>query len=121
MWIRHRFLLLLVLSTRLVWPACLAAQDQGSPQETPAGTSSRKASKKQAEKLARELGSAYGSWLRDERRAFLTLSTNEEREQFIEIFWNRRNSDPDSPTNTAREEHYRRLAYADERFASGIP
>ena len=130
MWIRHRFLLLLVLSTRLVWPACLAAQDQGSPQETPAGTSSRKASKKQAEKLARELGSAYGSWLRDEvpdiitedeRRAFLTLSTNEEREQFIEIFWNRRNPDPDSPTNTAREEHYRRLAYADERFASGIP
>src|ERR1700676_3946869 len=130
MWIRHRFLLFLVLSNCLVWPACLAAQDQGSPQETPAGTSSRKAWKKQAEKLARELGSAYGSWLRDEvpdiitedeRRAFLTLSTNEEREQFIEIFWNRRNPDPDSPTNTAREEHYRRLAYADERFASGIP
>jgi GWxTD domain-containing protein len=130
MWIRHRFLLLLVLSTDIVWPASVAAQEQGSPQETPAGTSSRKASKKQAEKLARELGSAYGSWLRDEvpdiitedeRRAFLTLSTNEEREQFIEIFWNRRNSDPDSPTNTAREEHYRRLAYADERFASGIP
>jgi len=130
MWIRHRFLLLLGLSTGLVGSACLAAQDQGSPHETPAGTPSRKASKKQTEKLARELGSAYDSWLRDEvpdivtgdeRRAFLTLSTNEEREQFIEIFWNRRNPDPGSPTNTAREEHYRRLAYADERFASGIP
>src|SRR5580704_5598428 len=128
--IRHRFLLLLVLSTCLVWPACSTAQDQTSPQESPEGTASRKASKKQAKKLAKELGSAYDSWLRDEvadiitedeRRAFLVLSTNEEREQFIEIFWDRRNPEPESPTNTVKEEHYRRLAYADEHFASGIP
>ena len=57
----------------------------------------------------------------DERRAFLGLSTNEERQQFIEhTFWDPRNPDPESPVNTAREEHYRRLAYADEHFASGI-
>ena len=41
-------------------------------------------------------------------------------EQFIEIFWQKRNPEPDSPNNTAREEHYRRLAYADEHFASGV-
>ena len=57
----------------------------------------------------------------EERRAFLGLSTNEEREQFVEIFWNRRNPEPESPTNAVKEEHYRRLAYADEHFASGIP
>src|SRR6202790_4648749 len=130
MWIRHRFLLFLVLSNCLVWPTCSIAQDQTSPQETPAGTSSQKVSKKQAKKLAKELGSGYDSWLRDEvpdiitedeRRAFLDLSTNEEREQFTEIFWDRRNPQPESPANTIREEHYRRLAYVDEHFASGIP
>ena len=130
MWIRHRFVLLLVLSTCLVWPICSIAQDRTAPQETPGGTTNRKESKKQAKKLAKELGPAYESWLKDEvpdiitedeRRAFLILSTNEEREQFIETFWDRRNPEPESPSNTFREEHYRRLAYADEHFASGIP
>ena len=50
-----------------------------------------------------------------------TLQTNEEREQFIEAFWQRRNPDPDSPENTFKEEHYRRIAYANEHFASGVP
>src|ERR1700676_4578110 len=130
MWISHRFLLFFVLSNCLVWPTCSIAQDQTSPQEAPAGTSGQKLSKKQAKKLAKELGSGYDSWLRDEvpdiitedeRRAFLDLSTNEEREQFTEIFWDRRNPQPESPANTIREEHYRRLAYVDEHFASGIP
>jgi GWxTD domain-containing protein len=130
MWIRHRFLLFFVVSNCLVWPTCSIAQDQTSPQETPAGTSGKKVSKKQAKKLAKELGSGYDSWLRDEvpdiitedeRRAFLDLSTNEEREQFTKIFWDNRNPQPESPANTVREEHYRRLAYADEHFTSGIP
>jgi GWxTD domain-containing protein len=129
MWIRHRFASLLVLFTCLIWPNLSTAQDQTSPQQTPADTTSRKASEKQAKKLAKELGPAYDSWLRDEvpdiitedeRRAFLVLSTNEEREQFIEIFWDRRNPDRESSANTVREEHYRRLAYADEHFASGL-
>ena len=75
------------------------------------------------------MGPAYGSWLKDEvpdiitedeRRAFLQLGTNEEREQFIESFWDRRNPNPEAPENALKEEHYRRLAYADEHFASGI-
>ena len=57
----------------------------------------------------------------EERHSFLHLATNEEREQFIEAFWQRRNPDPDSPENTFKEEHYRRIAYANEHFASGIP
>ena len=57
----------------------------------------------------------------EERHAFLHLATNEEREQFIEAFWQRRNPDPDSPENTFKEEHYRRIAYTNEHFASGIP
>jgi len=80
--------------------------------------------------LERELDSQYKKWLNEdvvyiitaeEKSAFLHLSTNEEREQFIEQFWQRRNPDPDSPENTYKEEHYRRIAYANEHFASGIP
>ncbi|HEU5457505.1 MAG TPA: GWxTD domain-containing protein, partial [Terracidiphilus sp.] len=46
---------------------------------------------------------------------------DEERESFIENFWARRNPNPDSPDNSYREEHYRRIAYANEHFAAGKP
>jgi GWxTD domain-containing protein len=81
-------------------------------------------------KLHKELDTPYKKWLDEdvtyiitpeERSAFLRLQTNEEREQFIEQFWLRRNPDPDSPENTFKEEHYRRIAYTNEHFASGIP
>jgi GWxTD domain-containing protein len=122
-----RFLVLVSsVSFIFIWPvwALLRAQP-GSQDSAPTAQA-----KKQQSKLAKELGPAYGSWLNDEvpyiitdeeRRAFLALETNEEREQFIESFWERRNPDPESPENTFKEEHYRRLAYADEHFASGIP
>src|SRR5271155_5052614 len=80
--------------------------------------------------LFKELDSQYKKWLNEdviyiitneERSAFVHLQTNEEREQFIEAFWQRRNPDPDSPENTFKEEHYRRIAYTNEHFASGIP
>jgi GWxTD domain-containing protein len=57
----------------------------------------------------------------EERSAFLQLETNEEREQFIEQFWLRRSGNPDLPDNDFKEEHYRRIAYANEHYASGIP
>jgi GWxTD domain-containing protein len=56
----------------------------------------------------------------EERAAFLRLNTNEEREQFIEQFWLRRDPTPDTIENETKEEHYRRIAFANERFASGI-
>src|SRR5580692_4522626 len=93
----------------------------------------KQAAKQRAQRdkdLYKELDSQYKKWLNEdvvyiisaeERSAFLHLQTNEEREQFIEQFWQRRNPDPDSAENTFKEEHYRRIAYANEHFASGIP
>jgi GWxTD domain-containing protein len=57
----------------------------------------------------------------EEKSVFKNLKNDEERESFIEQFWNRRNPDPRSMSNTFKEEHYRRIAYANERFASGFP
>ena len=77
-----------------------------------------------------ELKGAYKSWLDqdvvwiitdEERKAFKALSNDEERDAFIEQFWLRRNPSPDSPENEFREEHYRRIAYANEHFAAGKP
>lgn len=89
-----------------------------------------KTQQKQAEKLKTELGKTYKRWLNEdvayiitdeERDAFKRLSNDEERDAFIENFWLRRNPDPDSMENSFKEEHYRRIAYANERFAAGIP
>jgi len=55
-----------------------------------------------------------------ERTAFLGLTTNAERDEFIERFWERRNPSPGGP-NQFKEEHYRRIAYANEHFASAVP
>lgn len=57
----------------------------------------------------------------EEKKVFKDLQTEEEREKFIEQFWLRRDTDPRTPENEFKEEHYRRIAYANERFASGIP
>jgi GWxTD domain-containing protein len=57
----------------------------------------------------------------EERKAWKKLATDEEREQFIEAFWRRRDPDPDTELNEYLEEHYERVAYANQHFASGIP
>ena len=57
----------------------------------------------------------------EEKKAFMQLSNEEEREQFIEAFWDRRNPNPDSEDNEFKDEHYRRIEYANERFAAGMP
>jgi GWxTD domain-containing protein len=85
----------------------------------------------QAQKAVRqELKGAYKTWLDqdvayiisdEERKAFRNLSNDEERDSFIEQFWLRRNPNPDSPDNEFREEHYRRIAYANEHYAAGKP
>lgn len=80
--------------------------------------------------LRKELETPYRKWLNEdvsyiitdeERRAFKGLNTDEEREQFIEQFWLRRDPTPDTVENEFKEEHYRRIAYANEHYASGIP
>lgn len=57
----------------------------------------------------------------EEKGVFKALTTDEERESFIEQFWMRRNVDQREGGNAFKVEHYRRIAYANERFASGIP
>ena len=57
----------------------------------------------------------------EERTAWKRLKTDEEREQFIEQFWLRRDPTPDTIDNEYKDEHYERIAYANEHFASGIP
>ena len=56
-----------------------------------------------------------------EQQAFKQLRNDEERENFVENFWLRRNPNPDSPENEYKDEHYRRIAYANEHFAAGKP
>lgn len=111
-----------------------ADQSQGQAQDQQQSRRDQKREKKLKQKsdseLKKELEPQYKNWLDEdvvyiitpeERHTFLHLSTNEEREQFIEAFWQRRNPDPDSAENSFKEEHYRRIAYANEHFASGIP
>ncbi len=108
-------------------------QDKPAQQETesvgPPETAAKQA-KASERKLLKELDTPFRRWLEedvvyiitpDERKAFLRLSTNEEREQFIESFWQKRNPNPESPDNEFKEEHYRRIAYANARYASGLP
>jgi GWxTD domain-containing protein len=57
----------------------------------------------------------------EEKNVFKALTTDEERENFIDQFWARRNADPRESSNQFKVEHYRRIAYANERFASGVP
>src|SRR5277367_3269216 len=108
-------------------------ESQGQQQTQPDQNSAKKSGKQKAKsdkELRKALDSQYRKWLDEdvvyiispeERSAFLHLATNEEREQFIEQFWQRRNPDPDSADNTFKEEHYRRIAYANEHYSSGIP
>jgi GWxTD domain-containing protein len=78
--------------------------------------------------MKQELKGSYKTWVEQDVRwiitdqelqAFKHLSNDEERDQFIENFWLRRNPNPDSPDNEYREEHYARIAYANEHFAAG--
>ncbi len=84
----------------------------------------------QQKDLKQELRGDFKTWLDQdvrwiitdtEQQAFKQLTNDEEREQFIENFWQRRNPSPDSPDNTYRDEIYARIAYANEHFAAGKP
>jgi GWxTD domain-containing protein len=130
-----RALIISVSVLALVVPIILAQQEsqgqrQAPPQDPTAPQKLDKAQKKKIRKSLKELDTPYKQWLNEdvtyiispeERNAFGQLATNEEREQFIEQFWLRRSTNPDLPDNEFKEEHYRRIAYANEHYASGIP
>ena len=145
------FRILLILSLGLVTGAAFAqdqatetAKDQpenpakeASAVQVPAGASDplkrppdEKQKKKNQRALKQELSKPYKKWLDEdvmyiitpeERQAFKQLSNDEERDNFIEAFWQRRDPTPDTEENEFKEEHYQRIAYANEHFAAGVP
>ncbi|HXT27599.1 MAG TPA: GWxTD domain-containing protein [Candidatus Eisenbacteria bacterium] len=127
-----RTLFVTAFSILVSLPPSMAQQSQQAPDPKDPSTP-QKLTKEQKKKMGRalkELDAQYKQWLNEdvvyiispeERQQFLQLGTNEEREQAIEQFWLRRSSNPDLPENDFKEEHYRRIAYANEHFASGIP
>ncbi|GGH04606.1 GWxTD domain-containing protein [Silvibacterium dinghuense] len=110
-----------------------ASADSQSQDQTPDPLKRQLSDKekfKQQKELKQELHGIYKKWVDEdvhwiitdqELKAFKSLSNDEERDSFIEAFWQRRNPNPDSPENEFREEHYRRIAYANEHFAAGKP
>jgi GWxTD domain-containing protein len=134
------FLFLLLMGVRV-----LAAQTPATPAQADGVTKSAPITEKpdplkrplsdkekfaQQKALKYELKGEYKKWVDEdvrwiitdqEMQAFKSLSNDEERDQFIENFWLRRNPNPDSPENEYREEHYARIAYANEHFAAGKP
>jgi GWxTD domain-containing protein len=55
-----------------------------------------------------------------EKEVFLQLSNDREREMFIEAFWKARDPDPSTPQNEFKDEHYRRIDYANKNFGRGL-
>jgi GWxTD domain-containing protein len=116
--------------TFLVAAVILASWTAASLRPAPPEEKVSKEEKRRQKAIQKEMESPYKKWLAEEvpyiitdeeRGAFRKLSTDDEREQFIEQFWERRNPNPGSPENEFKEEYYRRIAYANERFASGFP
>jgi GWxTD domain-containing protein len=108
-----------------------SSQEKSSPEADPLKRPLTDKQKKQNSKsLKIELSKTYKKWLDEdvrwiitdeEQKAFKLLSNDEERDQFIEAFWQRRDPTPDTIENEFKEEHYRRMAYANEHYAAGIP
>lgn len=101
--------------------SAFAQKSKDDPSQNPAD---------KARKVVGEVKEAYKRWrntdvayiiTKDEKRAFDALTTDEERENFIENFWRRRDPNPDTEENEYREEYYERIAYANEHYTSGIP
>jgi len=101
-----------------------------SPPDDPKPEKQAEKLKKKQKKNDSDQVQYYKRWLEEdvdfiiseeERAVFKKLTNDEERDSFIEQFWDRRNPDPRSGHNAFKEEHYRRIAYANQNFASGIP
>jgi len=115
------------LATGMLFAA--AAASTAVAQKEKEGTPSQDPSSK-ARNVKPELKEAYKKWVntdvdyiitKEEKKAFYALVTDEERENFIENFWRRRDPNPDTEENEYREEYYERIAYANQHYTSGIP
>jgi GWxTD domain-containing protein len=110
----------MLVSSAAAPAAALAQKDKGKQQDVP----------DRERNVKKERSNMFKKWIEedvayiitdDEKKAWKKLATDEEREQFIEQFWRRRDPDPDTEVNEYLEEHYERVAYANQHFTSGIP
>lgn len=76
------------------------------------------------------LSAQHKTWLEDdvasiitplEREVFKKLETDADREALIEEFWRHRDPTPGTARNEFKDEHYRRLEFADKTFSRGVP
>lgn len=107
-----------------------SSSSSSSDSDTVAKPLTKKQIAKKQKQLEKELMGPWKKWLNEdvlyiitdeEKQAFKRLKTDEERQQFVEAFWQRRDPTPDTEENEYKEEHYRRIAYANDHYASGIP
>ena len=135
--LRRAVLFLSLIATTFPLWARAQAEDKSDADNPPASQVdplkrplTEKQRKENAKSLRGEIGKVYKKWLNEdvawiisdeERDAFKRLSNDEERDNFIEQFWLRRDPTPDTVENEFKEEHYRRFAYANEHFPAGIP
>jgi len=119
-----------IAAATLVVPLILGQSSSSSSDTTVSKPLSKKEQKRREKQLRKELEGPWKKWLNEdvtyiitdeERQAFKHLQTDEEREQFVENFWKRRDPTPDTEENEYKEELYRRIAYANDHYASGIP
>ena len=125
----------LALTSFFLLAGFAAAQKRNDPQKKNEQQAKEQAKQKQTKeqqksRQAEESGKELKRWLNEdvayiitdeERATFNRLKTDEERQQFIESFWLRRDNTPDTVDNEFRDDHYARIAYANDHFASGIP
>ena len=119
---------LVILSLLLV--SSFAASQKEKPKQVKQASQPNQTPEDQTRKVKAESRDAYTRWVNEdvapiiteaERKAFEKLKSNEEREEFIKIFWGQRDPDPDTEENEYREQYYERIAYANEHFSSGKP
>jgi GWxTD domain-containing protein len=119
---------ILAITAAVVFTAWPSKAGEKAP--APAAPAGPVAQAEREQRLRAVLATPYRKWLAEdvgyiitdrERAAFKSLTTDEEREHFIEQFWLRRDPTPNTVENEFKEEHYRRIAYANEHYASSIP
>jgi len=73
----------------------------------------------------KELRASHRKWLeeeavyiitKEEKEVFLKLDSDELRDKFIERFWEMRDPTPGTVRNEFREEHYKRIEFANKNF-----
>ncbi len=83
-----------------------------------------------SEQADKKLATPWQKWLNEdvvyiiseeEKKAFERLTTDEERQYFVDQFWARRDPTPGTPENEFKEEHYRRMAYANDHWRGDLP